>query len=345
MNLQWCRKYTHALPLALFVILIAEMVLSLHLGRYQITTAEILHVLAHTPLWHATGHYDNAPWVVIEIIRLPRILMVSLCGVGLALAGATMQGVFRNPLVGPDVVGVSQGASLGGVLAILLGWQPLGVVGMAFGFGLIGLVLAFLLAKMAGRTSTLALVLSGIIIGSFFSSFLGLAEYLADPQTQLPGITYWLLGSFAGATYQKVVIVAVVTLVSGSGLLLLRWRINLFSLSETDARMLGTNLDRLRWMIITFVVLLVAAQVSVSGGVSWVGLIIPHLARILVGPEHSKMLPASAFLGGIYLLSMDDLARGMINQEIPIGLLTGFIGAPVFAILFWKLQSKGWVNE
>lgn len=321
------------------------MILSLNFGRYRLTTPQIVNVLAHTPLWHGVGRYEDAPWVVVEIIRLPRVLMVTLCGIGLALAGASMQGVFRNPLVGPDVVGVSQGASLGGVLAILIGLQPLGVVGMAFCFGLIGLLLAFLLAKVAGRTSTLALVLSGVIIGSFFSAFLGLAQYLADPQTQLPSITYWLLGSFASATYQKVSIVAAATLISGSGLLLLRWRINLFALNETDARMLGANLDRLRWIVIVFVVLLVGAQVSVSGGVGWVGLMIPHFARLLVGSEHSKLLPASGFLGGIYLLAMDDLARGMANQEIPIGLLTGFIGAPVFAVLFWKMQSRGWANE
>jgi iron complex transport system permease protein len=345
MIFRWCRRHAGILPILLFLVLAVEMVLSLHLGRYKVTTPEIVHVLSQTRWWGAVGSFNDAPWIVVEIIRLPRILMVTLCGMGLALAGATMQGVFRNPLVGPDVVGVSQGASLGGVLAILLGLEPLGVVDMAFGCGLLGLVLAFLLAKMAGRAGTLALILSGIIIGSFFSAFLGLIQYVADPQTQLPAITYWLLGSFASATYQKVLVVAVATLVAGTGLFLLRWRINLFSLGDTDARMLGTNLDPLRWLLITFVVLLVAAQVSVSGGVGWVGLIIPHLARMLVGPEHSKLLPTSAFLGGIYLLGMDDLARSLANQEIPIGLLTGFVGAPVFAVLFMKLQSKGWVNE
>ncbi|MDR3763914.1 MAG: iron ABC transporter permease [Acidobacteriota bacterium] len=345
MRFHWTHKHAGLLTLILFALLLAEMVLSLGLGRFRLHTTEILRVLLHTRLWHAGGTFYDVPWVVVEIIRLPRILMVTLCGVGLALAGATMQGVFRNPLVGPDVVGVSQGASLGGVLAILLGWQPMGIVAMAFGFGLVGLLLAFVLARLAGRTSTLALVLSGIIIGSFFSSFLGLAQYYADPQTQLPGITYWLLGSFASATYQKVTIVAAATLLAGCGLLLLRWRINLFSLNETDAAMLGTNLERLRWIVIAFVVLLVASQVSVSGGVGWVGLIIPHLARMLVGPEHSKLLPASGFLGGIYLLTMDDLARSMASQEIPIGLLTGIVGAPVFAILFWKTQSKGWIHD
>jgi len=345
MSLNPVRRHPNATILFLFVALVALMIFSLMLGRYPVTLREIAHILAATSPLHAVGNYTNVPWVVIEIVRLPRILMVTLCGMGLALAGAAMQGIFRNPLVGPDVVGVSQGAAFGGVLAIILALSPMGIVGMAFALGMAGLLMAFLLARLAGKASTLALVLSGVIIGSFFGSLVGLAQYVADPQTQLPSIIYWLLGSFAGATYAKVAIVAAVTLVAGSVLLLLRWRINLFSLSEVDASALGTNLDRLRWVIITCVVLIVAAQVSVSGGVGWVGLIIPHAARMLLGPEHKKLLPASAFLGGLYLLGMDDVARSVGNQEIPIGLLTGVVGAPVFALLFWKTQTKGWIDE
>ncbi len=332
------------LILLLFAVLIALMLFSLTLGRYPVPVTEVARIVATTGFAEVRPYTDKA-WVVVEIVRMPRILGVTLCGMGLALAGAAMQGVFRNPLVGPEVAGVSAGASFGGVLAIMLSLPMAGVLGLAFGFGMTALVAAFGLAKLAGRSSILALVLSGVIVGGFFGALTGLAQYVADPQTKLPSIVYWLLGSFVGLTYDKVAIVAGVTLVAGTPLLMLRWRINLLSLGEEDAQALGINVEALRWGIVALVALLVAAQVAVSGGVGWVGLIVPHIARMLVGPEHSRLLPASALLGGIYLLAMDDIARSATTQEIPIGLLTAMVGTPVFAFLFWKIQGKGWSRE
>jgi iron complex transport system permease protein len=305
---------------------------------------QILHVILTTPL-KAVFDYSDSYRVVVEIVRMPRILGVTICGMGLALAGAAMQGVFRNPLVSPEIAGVSAGASFGGVLAIMLDLPMTGVVGLAFGFGMGALLVALGLAKLAGKSSMLALILSGVIVGGFFGALMGLAEYVADPQSKLPSIMYWLLGSFVGLTYEKVAIVAGVTLFAGTLLLMLRWRINLLSLGEDDAQALGVNVEALRWFIVALVSLIVAAQVSVSGVVGWVGLIIPHIARMLVGPEHSRLLPASALLGGIYLLAMDDIARSAMAQEIPIGLLTAIFGTPVFALLFWRLHGKGWVRE
>lgn len=329
----------------LFFALCVMMILSLRLGRYPVSVREIARIIFTTSPIRARELYSNSPWVVVEIVRIPRILIVTLCGMGLALSGAAMQGVFRNPLVGPEIAGVSAGASFGGVLAIMLSLPMFGVVGLAFGFGMLALVIAFGLAKLSGRGSMLALVLSGVIVGAFFGALVGLMETLADPTAKLPSIIYWLLGSFAGATYQKLAIVSGTMLIAGTVLLMLRWRINLLSLGEDDAAALGINIEALRWAIIALVALIVAAQVSVSGGVGWVGLIIPHLARMLVGPEHTKLLPASAFLGGIYLLAMDDIARSVGHQEIPIGLLTAVIGAPIFGFLFWKTQGKGWSRE
>jgi iron complex transport system permease protein len=314
------------------------------LGRYPVPIRQILHVILTTPLGSVFDHTD-AHRVVVEIVRLPRILLVVLCGMGLSLSGAAMQGVFRNPLVGPEIVGVSAGASFGGVLAIMLSLSQVGVVTLAFLFGLAALVFAFGLARLAGRSGILGLVLSGVIVGAFFGALVGLGQYVADPQTKLPSIVYWLLGSFVGATYEKLAIVAGVMLVCGTLLMMLRWRINLLSLGDTDAATLGVNIEILRWGIVTLVALIVAAQVSVSGGVGWVGLIMPHVARMIVGPEHTRLLPASAFLGGIYLLGMDDIARSVGSQEIPIGLLTAVVGAPIFAVLFWKLQGKGWTRD
>lgn len=328
----------------LFGGMVVLMILSLTLGRYPVSVPEIVRILFTTPPLQATGSYATPAWVVVEIVRIPRILIVTLCGMGLGLSGAAMQGVFRNPLVGPEIAGVSAGAAFGGVLAIVLSLPMFGVVGLAFAFGMLALAVAFGLAKISGKGSMLSLVLSGVIVGAFFGALTGLLETLAE-SAKLPSILYWLLGSFAGATYDKVAIVSGTMLVAGTALLMLRWRINLLSLGEDDAGALGVKVEALRWAVVALVSLIVAAQVSVSGGVSWVGLIIPHLARMVVGPEHGKLLPASAFAGGIYLLLMDDIARGVGHQEIPIGLLTSVIGAPVFAFLFWKTQGKGWSHE
>lgn len=347
-SFQFCvgrNRVVEALPVLLPICLVVLFLYSLKLGRYPIPFVDVARIVFTTSPINATGDYTNAPWVVVEIVRMPRILLVTLCGMGLAMSGAAMQGVFRNPLVGPEIAGVSSGAALGGVAAIMLSWPTFGIVGLAFGSGLLALAAAFGLASLAGRASTLALVLSGVIVGGFCGALVGLMQTLADPMVRLPSIVYWLLGSFAGATYEKVALVAGVTLVAGTLLLALRWRINLLSLGETDAKALGVNVGLLRWMLMGLVALLVAAQVSVSGGVGWVGLIVPHLARMLVGPEHTRLLPTAAFLGGIYLLGMDDIARNLTEQEIPIGLLTSAVGTPIFAFLFWKTHSRGWTND
>ncbi len=331
-------------PLAL-LSLFALVVFSLTLGRYPISTQQVMRILLGSWPLGATHSAADAPWVVVEIVRLPRVLEVTLCGMGLALAGAAMQGVFRNPLVGPEICGVSSAASFGGVLGILWGWNDWGIVGAAFACGVVCLALVFGLARLTGRTGTLTLILAGVIVGAFFAAALGLTQYLADPQGKLPQIIFWLLGSFAGATYEKVLIIAAVMLVAGTALLALRWRLNLLSLGEQDAAALGIDVEQLRWLIVCLVALVVAAQVSVSGGVGFVGLIVPHFARMLVGPEHSRLLPVSGCLGGLYLLAMDDLARSATRQEVPIGLLTAFVGAPIFAFLFWRQQARGWRGE
>jgi iron complex transport system permease protein len=333
------------LPPILFVIMVVLMLLSLTIGRYPVGFLDVVKVVLTTFPINAIGDYEDKPWVIVEIVRMPRVMLVTVCGMGLAMSGAAMQGVFRNPLVGPEIAGVSSGASLGGVIAFAVGWPSLGVVGLAFVSGLLALVLAFGLASIAGRASTLALVLSGVIVGGFCGALVGLIQIMVDPTVRLPSIIYWLLGSFVSATYDKVAIVSAVTLVAGTLILVLRWHINLLSLGEVDARALGVNVDLLRWCLMGLVALMVAAQVSVSGGVGWVGLIVPHLARLMVGADHRRLLPTAAGLGGIYLLLMDDIARTVTEQEVPIGLLTSVIGTPVFALLFWRVQAKGWTRD
>jgi iron complex transport system permease protein len=338
------KSRSELLSFGLVAALIALMLGSLTLGRYPLSLRDIAHVFLTTIPFDAAGDYANKPWVVVEIIRMPRILLVTVCGMGLGMSGATMQGVFRNPLVGPEIAGVTAGASLGGVAAIMLGWSTAATVGMAFASGLLALFVAFSLAMVAGRASTLALVLSGVVVGGFCSSIIGLLETMANPNTRLPSIMFWLLGSFVSATYDKVLVVASVTVVAGMLILLLRWRINLLSLGDADARALGLNVDLLRWALMALVAVMVAAQVSVSGGVGWVGLIIPHFARLMVGPDHTRLLPVAAILGGVYLLAMDDIARSVAAEEIPIGFLTSIVGTPIFAFLFWRLQARSWTN-
>lgn len=327
------------------ILLVALMLASLTIGHYPISLMGIARTIVTTPPFHAEGDASDITFVVVEMVRLPRILVVILSGMGLAMAGASMQAVFRNPLVGPEICGVSAGSAFGGVLAILLGWTMWGIVGSAFFFGLVALAIAFGFARLAGNGGMLALILSGIIVGSFFGAALGLLQYLADAQNKLSAITYWLLGSFADASYGKAGVVAVVVLGGGSILMGLRWRLNLLSLGEVDARALGITVQTLRWSVVMVAASIVAAQVSVSGNVGFIGLILPHLARLLVGPEHSRLLPASAFLGGIYLLAIDDIARSVGTEEIPIGLLTSFVGAPVFGFLFWKHKGRGWSHD
>lgn len=331
--------------LVLFLALVALMLWSLTIGRYPISLAEVGRVVFSTNPFDAARSAADKPWVVVEVIRLPRILLATLCGMGVALSGAVMQGVFRNPLVGPEITGVSSGASLGGALAIMLGFSMAGIVLTAFCLGISAVVVAFVLARASGQTSALPLVLAGIIVSGFCSSLLGVVQTFADPTLELQSIVYWLLGSFAGATFQKVLVIALITLAAGSLLLALRWRINLLSLGDADALSLGVNINVLRWALLGLASLIVAAQVSVSGGIGWVGLIVPHIARLLVGPDHARLLPASALLGGLYVLGLDDLARTLGSHEIPIGLLTGLIGAPVFAYLFWRYEARGWGNQ
>ncbi len=322
--------------------------LSLMLGAYPVPPARVLRILATLALpWPLPDHpsWSVTEQTVVQTIRLPRILLAAFAGGGLGLAGAALQGLFRNPLVGPDILGVSGGAACGGVLAIVLGLPGIVIVAFAFAGGLAAIGLAGGIAGAIGGRSVLVITLSGIIVGGFFSALLTLAEYVADPQSTLPAIVYWLLGSFAGADRTKLGIMLVITLAGGLGILVLRWRINLLSLGDTDAAALGLRPGRLRWVILALVALIVAAQVSVSGIIGWVGLVVPHMTRMLVGPDHRLLLPASAVVGAGFLLAVDDLARSAMSQELPIGLITALIGTPAFALLLWRTQRHGWKDE
>ncbi|HTV32966.1 MAG TPA: iron ABC transporter permease [Methylocella sp.] len=325
--------------------MLAAIVGSLCIGAYPMSFWKALLIVSHLAMpWPLP---ENPPWdlkelTVVEIIRLPRVLLATLAGIALGMSGTALQGMMRNPLVGPDLVGVTSGAALGGVMAMFFDWPPVGVIGLAFVGGLGAMVCTFSLAKLAGgRSDGIPVILAGIFIGAFFLACVGLVQFLA-PDWKLTNMVYWLLGSFVGADPQKVYMLAIPTLAGGAILMCLRWRLNLLSLGDLDAASLGVNVTLLRWGLIALVSLIVAAQVSVSGTIGWIGLVVPHCARMLVGPDHRRLLPASALLGGLFILGLDDLTRSIVQAEIPVGVLTALFGTPIICFLFWKTQSKGW---
>lgn len=324
----------------LAVLLVVAAVASLGLGRIDIPFARVVAVLASPWLAPATP-VSAMEWSVIVTIRLPRVTLAILAGGGLALAGAALQGVFRNPLVGPQVVGVSSGAAFGGTLAILIGWDRSGLVAAAFVFGLAALVLVYGLSALVARSNILVLVLAGVIVSGFFGALVSLIQYVADSEDKLPVIVFWLLGSFATANAGKVMLIAGPVLAGGAALLLLRWRINILSMGDEDAAALGVPVEGLRWLVLVLTAGIVSAQVAVSGVIGWVGLVVPHLARMLVGADHRRLLPASMLLGGLFLLAVDDVARTATAAEIPLGILTALIGTPVFAILLQRTRMGG----
>ncbi|MFK3659895.1 FecCD family ABC transporter permease [Scandinavium sp. NPDC088450] len=307
---------------------------SLCLGQYRLPLNEVIQHLLHPHT--QKGIASQIVWSV----RLPRITLAFLAGAALGLSGATLQGVFRNPLVDPHIIGVTSGSAFGGTLAILLGFSPLLMMSSTFAFGLAALGLVYLIASLQGRENTLVLILSGIILSGFFAALVSLMQYLADTEETLPNIVFWLLGSFATANWHKVLICAIPVLVGSVVLFSLRWRINLLSLDEKDARALGVPVKLLRAGVLVCCALLVAAQVAVSGSIAWVGLVIPHLARLLTGVDHRRLLPVSFWLGGCFMIVVDDLARTLTAAEIPIGIITALLGAPVFTFLLIYSQRR-----
>jgi iron complex transport system permease protein len=320
------------------VILVA---VAFSVGRFSVTPGQLVAVL-----WSKlTGvPHDLPPAVdtVVVNVRGPRIAAAILVGGALAAAGAAYQGLFRNPLVSPDILGVSTGSALGAVLGIYFSLGVVAIQTLAFVVGLGAVAIVYFVgAALRRHDPVLILVLAGIVIGTLLGSCVSLLKYLADPYNQLPAITFWLLGSLASVTPADVRAVVPSVVLGLVPLLLLRWRMNVMTLGEDEARALGVDTRRLRLAVIGAATLMTAAVVSISGVVGWIGLLVPHLARLLVGPDFRRLLPASILLGAGYLLGVDTLARTLARIEVPLGVLTAFIGAPFF---IWVLASsrRGW---
>jgi iron complex transport system permease protein len=345
---KFLRQPTSAWSLILWVVLPVTLVgcavISLGMGRYPIPVERVIGIVG-AQLVPVTPFWTDTDARVVLLIRVPRILVALIAGAGLGLSGASLQGVFRNPLVGPQIIGVSSSAGFGGALAILLFGNPLLTVSLAFVFGLLGMVVVYWISRVDGRSPVLTLVLAGVVTNAFFAALISLVKFVADPYDKLPAIVFWLMGSFAAVTDAKLFLVAPIVGLASAGLYLLRWRINVLSLGDEEAQALGIRVERVRWSILICVTAISAAIVSVSGIIGWVGLVVPHIARMLVGPDHRVLLPASAMLGGVYLLLVDDLARTLTAAEIPLGIITAILGAPVFGYLLKRLHTRGWAVD
>lgn len=332
----------------LFIVLVVVMIFALSVGRYPIPFFKVMAILVDN-LVGFTGDGAN-DWKIIEenvveLVRLPRILVAGLCGAALSLTGATLQGMFRNPLVGPQIIGVSSGAAFGGVMAILLLLPGLFITVSSFFFGVVALLITMGVARAGGGKNVLALVLGGIVTSAFFTALVSLIKYTADPNDTLPAIVYWLLGSYNESRYIDVIYIAVPMVIAGGIIYKMRFLVNILSLGEEEARSLSINVDGSRRIILLSCAVLTAATVSVSGIVGWVGLVIPHFSRMITGANHARLLPVSMLSGGIYMILVDTIARTASYGEIPIGVLTALLGAPIFGWLLYRSQMKGWSND
>jgi len=315
--------------------LLGLVALAFAVGRYPVSPSELLAVLSGQPVT------ANVETVVLQV-RGPRVLSALLVGAALAAAGTAYQGMFRNPLVSPDILGVSTGAALGAVLAIFLSLGILWTQLFAFlgGLAAVGLVYG-VGSRLRGHDPLLALVLTGVVIGTLLGSAIALLKYLADPYNQLPAITFWLLGSLAAVSPGDLAAAAPFALVGLVPLLLLRWRMNLLALPDDEARALGVDTRKLRTLVIACATLMTASAVAISGIIGWVGLLIPHAARLLVGPDFGRLLPLAMLMGAGFMLAVDTLCRTLATIEIPPGVLTALIGTPFFLWLF-ALSRRSW---
>ncbi len=338
-------SYSDIIVLAAAVLIVC-IIGSVVLGRYPIGLKDTFSILTYRLMeWLRSA---GLPYISLEVFwtktqealllnhRLPRIILACLVGCCLSAAGASYQGVFQNPMAAPDILGASSGAAFGAALAILLGLNDFMIMIFAFASSMLTVLLVIYVGNQAKGKRVLGLILAGIMIGSLVSSGTSFIKLVADPSDQLPAITYWLMGSLNGTTPQDVCFVVWPMLIGLVPLFLLRWRVNILTLGDEEARTMGVNAKKLRTIVILCATLITAASVSVSGMIGWVGLVIPHLTRRIVGNNYKYLMPASMLFGAVFLLLVDDISRNLLATEIPIGILTSMIGAPFFIYLMSK---------
>jgi iron complex transport system permease protein len=320
------------------VLLLVLTVGSIGIGRYPLPLADVL-----AALWGGLRGepLEGTATAIVWQIRLPRIGVAALVGAALAIAGAAYQQLFRNPLVAPDTLGVSAGAALGAVLGIMLGAGFVAIQLAAFAGGLFAVAIVALIAsRLPAHDPIITLILTGVVVASLLGAGISLAKYVADPYNQLPAITFWLMGSFASSTYREVAAIAAPIVLSAVVLAALAWRIDVLALPEDEARALGVHTGWLRGAVIAAATLATAAAVAVSGIVGWVGLIVPHMARLITGPSFARLLPLAAVMGAAFTLVIDTVARTLAIVELPPGILTAVVGTPLFIALLARARRE-----
>ena len=323
-----------------FLSLVGLFLIIFYISFGQINSSILDSIKIIFNFFHHSYDVDSVIERVILYIRIPRAITAIVCGAGLAVSGCALQGIFSNPLIGPQIIGVYSGAAFGGALGILISEESFLVLFLAFSFGILSMLIVFFIARVKGVANRLSLVLAGIVSSSFFLALVSLVKFLADPDDKLPAITYWLMGTFSTSSYEKIYIVSPIIIISIFILILLSFRIDVLNLGDDHARSLGINVELNRWIIISLVTVICASIVSIAGVIGWVGLVIPHIARSFSPSNHKSLLITTVIFGSYYMLIIDLMCRGFSSMEIPLGVVTALIGAPFFAILLRK-RLKG----
>lgn len=317
------------------------MITSLMLGRFHISLTDIHMLLSSSNI--VSGQYnDPAIMTVLVNIRLPRILAAFMVGGTLSITGATYQGMFRNPMVSPSILGVSAGAGFGAALAIMLGLNASMLQSFSFISGISAVIIVYCISSVTGKryNKNLTLILAGMIIGAVFTAMLSILKYIADPDTALPSIVYWLMGGLSSIELEDLTTISIISLTGLCILSISGWKLDMLSFGDDEAKTMGIKVEQVRSITIIIATLMTAAAVSISGIIGWVGLLIPHIARMLTGPKNATLLPASFLIGGIFLLIVDDFSRTISTMEIPLGITTSLIGAPFFIYILLKTAKK-----
>lgn len=330
--------------ISLFIILsilsVVAIIGSTLLGRYHLSLSDVFLAIKATCGQAELG--DSPKAIILFNIRLPRVLAAFLVGGTLSITGAAYQGMFKNPMVSPSILGVSAGAGFGAALSILLGLSAVMLQVFSFSFGIGAVIAVYLISLSTGKKhdKCLTLILSGMIVGTVFASLISILKYVADPEDTLPSIVYWLMGSLADVEMNDLYFISIISLVGVVVLTASGWKLDMLSFGEDEAKSMGVNVGRLRFTTIVLATLMTACAVSISGIIGWIGLLVPHITRMLIGAKNSVLLPASFLIGGLFLLLVDDFSRLASSMEIPLGITTSLVGAPFFIFILMK-TSKG----
>lgn len=334
------KKNPKLLTLVCVIVPIVIILFSLFIGRYDLKFSDIVSILLEREKW-ASDPLRAIEYSLIYDIRLPRALLAFIVGGALSISGGALQGMFRNPLVDSGMLGVSAGAGFGACLGIIFFNNPFMIYTLSFLFGITAVLLSYITGKIYDSAPTVTLVLGGVVISAIFSALISFLKFVADPMEKLPTITFWLMGSMSRANFRDMSIALIPITIGIVGILLIRWRVNVLSLGEKEASTLGVNTSLCRAIIIVCTAIATAGAVCVSGTIGWVGLIIPHIVRMLVGNDNRVLLPVCLSVGGCFLLIVDLIARSIVSSEIPLGVLTALLGGPFFIVILKRTKGGG----